>query len=108
MQRQGRHHTDIGCLAACDDAVRPLDIKGDSMLWKAGVMWRKCPHWHLLHSPASAQAGRIVARLARIRDGVDVPPKWTRAGALIADVDVSLRSWFTSDRMERARPKPAK
>ena len=99
----GWHHADIAAQALDQDAIRPIDTSGDSVIWKAGVLWSRCPRWHAEHSPYSRQAGAFVAHVERVRHGIDKRPEWTSAGAQLVDTVLSLRSWLEHDRFERGR-----
>lgn len=104
----GWEREDIAQQATVDEAIRPIDMRGDSIVWKAGVLWDRCPRWHLEHGPYARVAGSLVARIDRVRKGLARPPAWTKAGALLVDTDSTLRSWLESDRVERRMPKPKK
>lgn len=102
----GWEREDIAQQARVAEAVRPLDVRMDSIPWKAGVLWDRCPRWHMEHGPYARAASSLVARIDRARKGVGPIPNWTRAGALLVDTDMVLRSWLESDRVERSMPKP--
>jgi hypothetical protein len=104
----GEHQVDIGEGVLVKEAGFPASKHGLSLPWKAGVLWDRCPTWHLRYSPYAKAAGRLVSKITRARDGSALPPNWTRAGAQLAETELAMRRALDNDRIERAKPPPPK